>query len=45
MVEPAKQRLTKAVASGKLTQARADRALARLERLADRFANKVFASR
>ena len=45
MVEPAKQRLTKAVASGKLTQARADRALAKLERLADRFANKVFASR
>lgn len=42
MVAPAKERLAKAVANGKITQARADAALERLERLADRLANKVF---
>jgi hypothetical protein len=42
MVAPAKERLAKAVADGKVTQARADQALERLEKLADRLANKVF---
>ena len=43
MVAPAKQRLAKAVADGKLTQARADALLERLENAADRLANHVFA--
>ena len=42
MVAPAKARLGKAVASGKLTQARADALLDRLERAADRLAVHVF---
>ena len=42
MVAPAKERLAKAVAGGKLTQAQADKAAAKLEQLADRLANKVF---
>jgi hypothetical protein len=42
MVAPAKQRLAKAVADGKLTQARADAVLERLEDAADRLANQVF---
>jgi hypothetical protein len=44
MVASAKARLAKAVADGRITQARADRALARLQRLADRLATKVFPS-
>jgi hypothetical protein len=44
MIAPARARLDKAVASGSITQARADRALERLERLADRLAIKVFPS-
>ena len=42
MVAPAEQRLAKAVADGKLTQARADAVLERLEAAADRLANHVF---
>jgi hypothetical protein len=42
MVAPARQRLAKAVADGKLTQARADAVLERLEAAADRLANHVF---
>jgi hypothetical protein len=42
MIAPAKQRLAKAVADGKLTQARADAVLERLENAADRLANHVF---
>jgi hypothetical protein len=42
MVAPAKARLGKSVASGKLTQARADALLDRLERAADRLAVHVF---
>ncbi len=42
MVAPAKERLAKAVAAGKVSQARADQALERLEKLADRLAKKVF---
>jgi hypothetical protein len=45
MVAPAKARLARAVATGKLAQARADAALARLERLADRLAHRVFPAR
>lgn len=45
MVAPGKARLATAVANGKLSQARADRAAAKLERLADRLANKVFPSK
>ena len=37
-----RQRLAKAVADGKITQARADAAAERLEKLADRLASKVF---
>ena len=42
MVAPAKARLAKAVANGKITQARADAALERLQKVADRLANRVF---
>ena len=42
MVAPAKARLAKAVADGKITQARADLAAERLDTLADRLASKVF---
>jgi hypothetical protein len=44
MIARANARLEKAVASGSITQARADRALERLEKLADRLAIKVFPS-
>ena len=42
MIAPAKERLAKAVTNGKITHARADVALARLERAAERLATKVF---
>ena len=42
MIAPAKQRLATAVASGKITQARADAVLERLENTADRLASHVF---
>jgi hypothetical protein len=42
MVAPAKERLAKAVGSGRITQARADDALERLEQLAERLAAKTF---
>lgn len=42
MVAPAKVRLAKAVAGGKITQARADMAAERLDKLADRLAARVF---
>lgn len=42
MVAPAKARLAKAVADGKLTRARAAVAAERLDKLADRLASKVF---
>ena len=42
MVAPAKARLAKAVANGRITQARADAALKRLETAAERLATKVF---
>ncbi len=45
MVAPAKARLANAVAKGTITQARADMALDRLERLADRLASKEFAQK
>ena len=41
MLAPAKARLAQAVASGHITQARADQALARLGNLADRLASKT----
>lgn len=44
MIAPAKTRLDRAVASGRITQARADRTLERLEQLAERLATKVFPS-
>jgi hypothetical protein len=44
MVAPAEQRLAKAVASGRLTQARAEAVLERLEQAADRLAHHVFPS-
>ena len=44
MVAPAKARLAAAVSSGKITQIRADRALDKLEQLANRLAHKVFAT-
>ena len=45
MVAPAKARLAKAVADGKVTQARATMAAERLDKLADRLAMKVFPTR
>jgi hypothetical protein len=45
MVAPAKARLAKAVANGKITQARADAALDRLEQAAERLAEHVFPAR
>lgn len=42
MLAPATERLSKAVASGKLSQERANMALERLQKLADALANKVF---
>ena len=42
MVAPAKARLARAVANGRLTQARADALLDRLEQAADRLATHVF---
>jgi hypothetical protein len=45
MTAPAKARLAKAVAGGKITKARADAATERLEKLADRLANRVFPAR
>jgi hypothetical protein len=45
MLAPAKERLTKAVANGKISQARADAVLDRLENLADRLAAKEFPTR
>ena len=45
MVAPAKARLAKAVADGRITQARANMAAERLDRLADRLATKVFPTR
>jgi hypothetical protein len=44
MVAPAKARLAKAVANGRITQTRADLALERLEKAAERLAVKVFPS-
>jgi len=44
MIAPAKVRLAKAVANGRITQARADHAVERLEALAHRLATKVFPS-
>jgi hypothetical protein len=45
MLEPAKERLAKAVAGGAISQVRADAILDRLERLADRLAAKEFPAR
>ena len=42
MVAPAKARLAKAVAGGKLSQTQADNALAKLQQLATKLAEKVF---
>lgn len=42
MIAPAKQRLEKAVANGKITQAKADALLAKLEQHAAKLAEKVF---
>ena len=44
MVAPAKARLATAVANGRITQTRADLALERLEKAAERLAAKVFPS-
>jgi hypothetical protein len=45
MVAPAEARLARAVANGRITQARADALLERLERVADRLATHVFPTR
>jgi|SoiMethySBSTD1v2_1073268.scaffolds.fasta_scaffold635447_2 hypothetical protein len=45
MVAPAKARLARAVATGQITQARADRVLERLEQSAARLAAKTFPAR
>jgi hypothetical protein len=45
MVAPAEQRLANLVASRRITQARADAALARLQALAQRLASRVFPAR
>ena len=42
MVAPARERLARAVAAGRITQAQSDAALARIAKLADRLAAKVF---
>jgi hypothetical protein len=42
MLAPAKARLARAVEAGRITQARADAALARLEKLVDRLATRTF---
>ena len=42
MVAPGKERIAKALAAGKITQAQADNALARLQKLADNLASRVF---
>jgi hypothetical protein len=42
MLAPAKERLAHAIAGGTITQAQADKRLARLEQLVDRLATKVF---
>ena len=42
MVAPAKERLAKAVADGKITQVRADAAIEKLEKAANRLAKHVF---
>ena len=44
MIAPAKARLEQAVANGRITQARANVVLERLEALADRLATKLFPS-
>lgn len=45
MVAPAKARLARAVASGRIAQGRADRVLERLEQVAARLARKTFPAR
>jgi hypothetical protein len=42
LLAPAKERLTKAVAAGDISQAQADRRLERLEKLVDRLVSKTF---
>ena len=42
MVAPGKDRIAKALAAGKITQAQADTGLERLQKLADNFAARVF---
>ena len=44
MVAPGKARLAQAVSDGKITQARADMAAERLDKIADRLAARVFAT-
>lgn len=45
MVAPAKERLAKAVSDGRITQARVDDVLEKLEMLADKLASKTFEKR
>ncbi len=45
MLAPAKEKLAKAVGSGRITQARADQALEKLENLVDRLVQKTFPAR